>query len=311
MKFKQWNVFFLFLLIFLFIVSYAMAQEKKMEYKELTKEEERVIIHKGTEKPFSGKYNNHDAKGVYTCKRCGSPLYRSDDKFDAGCGWPSFDDEIPGAVRRQLDADGNREEIVCSNCGAHLGHVFLGEGFTDKNVRHCVNSISLQFIPDQKPQTQKAVFAGGCFWGVEYLFQKAEGVVSTRVGYTGGEKENPTYEEVCSGTTGHVEAIEVTFDPSQTSYEDLAKLFFEIHDPTQVNGQGPDIGEQYQSVVFYSSEKQKNTAQKLIEILEKKGYKMATQLRKAGKFWKAESYHQDYYQKTGKTPYCHVRTKRF
>lgn len=282
-----------------------------MDYTKLTEEEERVIVHKGTEKPFSGKYYKHDAKGVYTCKRCGSPLYRSNDKFDSGCGWPSFDDEIPGAVKRQLDADGIRTEITCSNCGAHLGHVFTGEGLTDKNLRHCVNSISLNFIPEQDIQPQNAIFAGGCFWGVEYLFKKATGVISTKVGYTGGHKANPTYEEVCSGTTGHYEAIEVTFDPSQTSYENLAKLFFEIHDPTQKDGQGLDIGEQYQSVVFYNSEKQKNTAQKLIEILEKKGYKVATQLKEADRFWDAESYHQDYYQKTGKTPYCHVRTKRF
>ncbi|MFO7890492.1 MAG: bifunctional methionine sulfoxide reductase B/A protein [bacterium] len=282
-----------------------------MEYNKLTEEEERVIIHKGTEKPFSGKYYKYDATGVYTCKRCSAPLYRSNDKFDSGCGWPSFDDEIPGAVKRQLDADGIRTEITCSNCGAHLGHVFTGEGLTDKNVRHCVNSISLNFISEQDIQSQKAIFAGGCFWGVEYLFKKSKGVISTRVGYTGGHKKNPTYEDVCSGTTGHYEAIEVTFDPSQTTYEDLAKLFFEIHDPTQEHGQGPDIGEQYQSVVFYNSEKQKITAQKLIDLLKKKGYKVTTQLQKAGKFWEAEPYHQDYYQKTGKTPYCHVRTKRF
>jgi len=311
MQFRQYTIYLLLLLIISFIVSYSMAQEKKMEYKKLTKEEEKVIIHKGTEKPFSGKYNNNDVKGVYTCKRCGSPLYRSDDKFDSGCGWPSFDDEIPGAVRRQLDADGVREEIICSNCGAHLGHVFLGEGFTDKNVRHCVNSISLQFIPDQKPQTQKAVFAGGCFWGVEYLFQKEQGVISTRVGYTGGDKENPTYEEVCSGKTGHREAVEITFDPSSITYEDLTRLFFEIHDPTQKNGQGPDIGEQYQSVIFYTNEEQKKTAQKLIDILSEKGYDVVTRLEKAHTFWEAEEYHQDYYQKTGKTPYCHVRIKRF
>ena len=311
MQFRQYTIYLLLLLIISFIVSYSMAQEKKMEYKKLTKEEEKVIIHKGTEKPFSGKYNNNDVKGVYTCKRCGSPLYRSDDKFDSGCGWPSFDDEIPGAVRRQLDADGVREEIICSNCGAHLGHVFLGEGFTDKNVRHCVNSISLQFIPDQKPQTQKAVFAGGCFWGVEYLFQKEQGVISTRVGYTGGDKENPTYEEVCSGKTGHREAVEITFDPSSITYEDLTRLFFEIHDPTQKNGQGPDIGEQYQSVTFYTNEEQKKTAQKLIDILSEKGYDVVTRLEKAHTFWEAEEYHQDYYQKTGKTPYCHVRIKRF
>lgn len=277
----------------------------------LTPEEERVIVRKGTEKPFTGKYLDNKEKGIYTCKRCGTPLYRSENKFESDCGWPGFDDEIPGAVTRIPDPDGLRTEIECAACGGHLGHVFAGEGFTPKNTRHCVNSISLNFIKDGTPQVEKAIFAGGCFWGVEYYLRKAKGVILTRVGYTGGRMENPTYKDVCGHTTGHAEAVEVAFDPSVISFEDLARLFFEIHDPTQVDGQGPDIGDQYRSEIFYLNDSQKGVAERLIGKLKKNGYKVGTRLSKVTTFWKAEEYHQDYYTKSGKQPYCHFPTKRF
>ncbi len=289
-----------------------------MEFKKLTPEEENVIVNKGTERPYSGKYESFTGKGTYVCKRCGAPLYRSEDKFDAGCGWPSFDDEIPGAVKKQTDADGIRTEILCARCGAHLGHLFKGEGLTPKNTRHCVNSISMDFIPatsqtavKQQSATDTAIFAGGCFWGVEYYMMKIKGVISTTVGYTGGHTENPTYEQVCAGNTGHYEAIEVVFDPSKTTYEDVAKLFFEIHDPTQWNHQGPDRGEQYRSAVFYRNQNQKDITEKLISILKKKGYNVVTEVKPAGKFWKAEDYHQDYYNHKGSEPYCHGFVQRF
>ena len=124
--------------------------EKEGQYKKLTAEEEAVIVHKATEMPFTGKYYAFWENGAYVCKRCGAPLYRSESKFEADCGWPSFDDEVAGAVKRTTDADRIGIEITCANCGAHLGHVFIGEGFTKKNVRHCVNSISMDFIPDEK-----------------------------------------------------------------------------------------------------------------------------------------------------------------
>lgn len=288
------------------------AKETHVKYNKLTPEEERVIIHKGTEAPFSGKLYKLTAEGTYTCKRCGAPLYRSEDKFESGCGWPSFDDEIPGAIKRTLDADGHRTEITCARCGAHLGHVFEGEGLTDKNVRHCVNSISMNFVPvDSEVATKKAYFAGGCFWGVEALLQDVDGVVSTTVGFMGGKEQDPSYKEVCYENTGHAETVEVEFDPSKTDFETLARLFFEIHDPTQMDRQGPDVGDQYRSAVFYVDDEQKQITEKLIGILKDKGYDVVTQVAMADHFWPAEEYHQDYYKNNGHQPYCHAYHKRF
>lgn len=308
---KRYIFGFLFLIVFLNDTP-VLVQESTMHYNKLTPEEERIILHKGTERPYSGIYTQHKEKGTYICKRCNTALYRSETKFDSHCGWPSFDDEIEGAVKRITDADGVRTEITCNNCGAHLGHVFTGEGFTEKNTRHCVNSLSMNFISDtHNEKTETAYFAGGCFWGVEYFFQKEEGVVSTRVGYMGGHKKNPTYKEVCSGSTGHAEAIEVVYDPARTTYEKLTRLFFEIHDPTQGNRQGPDIGTQYRSAIFYVTDEQKQIAQKLVDTLQNKGYEVATELNRADTFWGAEKYHQDYYANNGHKPYCHGYVARF
>jgi len=286
-------------------------KQKNMTYNKLTPEEERVIIHKGTERPYTGEYLNNKQPGTYVCRQCDAPLYKSEDKFDSHCGWPSFDDEIPGAVTRVPDADGRRTEIICNNCGAHLGHVFTGEGFTDKDTRHCVNSISLKFIPEQKKEIKKAYFASGCFWGTEYYFMKAPGVAQTAVGFMGGHVDNPTYKEVCQQNTGHLETTEVDYDTSKTSYEDLVKLFFETHDFTQTNGQGPDIGPQYLSCIFYNDAREREIAEKYIKKLTDKGYKVATMLKPASTFWKAEDYHQQYYEHKGSTPYCHVYKKIF
>ncbi|MGL4852962.1 MAG: bifunctional methionine sulfoxide reductase B/A protein [Phocaeicola sp.] len=290
------------------IVASASAQ-KKESMKQLTPEEKYVMEQKGTEAPFTGKYYDFYESGTYSCKKCGAPLYRSTDKFDSGCGWPSFDDEIKGAVKRTLDADGKRIEITCAKCGAHLGHVFEGEQFTPKNIRHCVNSISLEFTP--APEKQTAIFAGGCFWGVEHLMQQQAGVISVESGYIGGKTANPTYEEVCSHNTGHAEAVRIVYNPAKVDYETLAKLFFEIHDPTQLNRQGPDVGDQYRSEVFYENSAQKEIAQKLIEQLHGKGYDVKTKLTKATTFYPAETYHQDYYVRKGTQPYCHMWVKRF
>ena len=296
------------LTLMLFYKGVAMASD---QYTLLNENEKRVIINKGTEAPFSGDLLNDKREGTYVCRQCGAALYYSKDKFDSGCGWPSFDDEIAGAVLRIPDADGRRIEIICANCKGHLGHVFEGEGFTDKNTRHCVNSISMDFIPGKLTLEEKAIFAGGCFWGVEYYMQQIEGVKSVVSGYTGGRLDDPTYRDVSSGNTGHYEAVEITFDPLIVDYETLAKMFFEIHDPTQKNGQGPDIGKQYRSAVFYLDDEQRVIAERLIDHLKNNGYKVATKLLPVKTFYPAEDYHQDYYFKKGRAPYCHGYVKRF
>ncbi len=285
-----------------------------MKFNKLTSEETYVIEEKGTERPFTGKYTDNKTAGTYLCKKCNNPLYKSNDKFDSHCGWPSFDDEIEGAVARKLDADGRRTEITCSKCDAHLGHVFVGEGFTNKNTRHCVNSISMNFVPVEIKAGQnleRAIYAGGCFWGVEYFLQNERGVVCTTVGYTGGLTDNPTYADVCSKTTQHAEVVEVYFDPNVISYEKLTRIFFEIHDPTQVNRQGPDVGDQYRSEIFYMNDEQKKIATDLIKLLKNKGFNVVTKLTEVQEFFPAEAEHQDYYLHKGTRPYCHFRSDRF
>ncbi|MBA3661807.1 MAG: bifunctional methionine sulfoxide reductase B/A protein [Gammaproteobacteria bacterium] len=271
-----------------------------------------IIKDKHTERPRTGELNETKLPGTYLCRQCGLALFRADSKFASSCGWPSFDAEIANHVKEISDDDGVRTEIVCARCAAHLGHVFRGEGFTLKNVRHCVNSLSLDFVPIQNVNdTEEAIFAAGCFWGVEFYLKKIEGVLKTEVGYIGGDRKSPSYEQICTGDTGHYEAIRVIFDPSIVSYETLTRAFFEIHDPTQSDGQGPDRGSQYLSAIFYYDPQQKQTAVNLIKQLERKGLTVRTQILPVQVFWRAEKYHQDYYQKTGKTPYCHFYTKRF
>lgn len=275
----------------------------------LTPQEASVILYKGTERPFTGRYNNHFEKGIYACRQCGAALFVSDDKFRSGCGWPAFDDAINGAVKRIPDADGRRMEIVCAHCGGHLGHVFEGEQLTPKDTRYCVNSIAMEFVPLEALEC--AVLAGGCFWGMETMMRAREGVLLAQCGYTGGTTKNPSYEEVCSGKTGHYEAVRVCFDKRKVSYGEIVKWFFEGHDFSQADGQGPDIGEQYRSAIFYANDAQKAQAEQIVEQLRKKGYSVATQLLPLKDFYSAEAYHQGYYQRTGKQPYCHRHRKIF
>lgn len=282
-----------------------------MKMPPLTDQEKQVIQNKGTERPFMGQYVNTTDKGVYICRQCGAPLYLSETKFESHCGWPSFDDEIPGAVRRQVDADGRRTEILCAHCDGHLGHVFTGEKYTEKDTRYCVNSVSMVLVPYAKAPIERAIFAGGCFWGVEHQFRQVPGVVAVRSGYTGGTLAKPAYRQVCTGKSGHAEAVEVFYDASKVKYEKLARLFFEIHDPTARNRQGPDFGPQYRSAVFYLGMEQKQIAEKLIDLLRQRGFKVVTEVTPASTFWAAEDYHQDYMTKNPNRPSCHIRVNRF
>jgi peptide methionine sulfoxide reductase msrA/msrB len=280
--------------------------------KSLPHEIRHIVVNKGTEYPGSGEYEDNETPGTYLCRQCGLGLFRAEHKFPSGCGWPSFDLEIEGAVKRIPDKDGRRTEILCSRCDAHLGHVFKGEMMTYLNTRHCVNSLSIDWVSDTAVlDSEEIILAAGCFWGVEYYMQKYPGVLKTEVGYIGGLKDNPTYKEVCNKTTGHLEAVRVVFDPETVSTEQILKYFFEIHDQSQNNGQGPDLGPQYLSAIFYYTNEQQNTAGNVIELLKSNGYKVATSIREMSIFWKAETYHQDYYTQNNHSPYCHSWTKKF
>lgn len=278
----------------------------------LTPLQKRIICHKATEYPNTGEYNEIMTKGTYLCRRCGLALFRAASQFHSGCGWPSFDEEIAGAVKTEPDSDGRRLEILCMRCDAHLGHVFTGEHFTHKNIRHCVNSASIDFVADTHVlDTEEAIVAGGCFWGVEHFLKKLPGVLKAESGYSGGIKENPSYEQICQGNTGHYEVVRVVFDKAKIDYRQVIKRFFEIHDPTQRNGQGPDLGMQYQSAIFYYDEEQKSDAEELISLLKRRGFDVATKLLPVQTYWPAEAYHQQYYDKHQKLPYCHRPEARF
>ena len=299
------------LLLQLIMLTFVACQGEKMDTN-LTQQEYQVLQKSATEYPGTGFYNDFEKSGTYKCRQCGTELFTSHDKFSSSCGWPSFDDAIEGKVATR--PDGDRTEIVCANCGGHLGHIFEGELLTPKNRRYCVNSLSLAFEADKPSTVDTAYFAGGCFWGVAYYFEKVDGVIDAISGYMGGTKPNPTYKEVSTGKTGYIETVAVTYDPQKVTYEELAQLFFEIHDPTQANGQGPDIGSQYLSAVFVHDDQEKLTTQSLINRLKLNGYDVVTSVYTITdelKFYPAESYHQDYYIRRNKTPYCHARKVRF
>ena len=272
-----------------------------------------VLREKGTEKPFSGKWLLNNDSGTYTCAGCGNPLFDASRKFDAHCGWPSFDEEIAGGkitTRTDQSHGMSRTEINCARCGGHLGHLF-DDGPSSTGKRYCVNSLSLEFTK----QTANAALAdtltlgGGCFWCIEAVFEKLEGVLKVESGYSGGVVANPSYEAVCSGNTGHAEVVQIIFDPNQTSTTEILKVFFTVHDPCTMNRQGADVGSQYRSVVFYRNAAQKATAVAIIDELSKSGaYRspIVTAVEAFSIFYAADSSHQDYYRNNPNGAYCRM-----
>lgn len=288
-------------------------QKSEEEWKKVLSEEEYYILReKGTERPYTGKFLMHKENGTYTCRACGNELFSSDSKFDSHCGWPSFDKEIAaGKIKTQEDNSlgMRRVEIMCARCGGHLGHVF-DDGPTATGLRYCVNSVSLGFEPASSASTMDTLtLGGGCFWCIEAIYQMVDGVKSVQSGYSGGSNNNPTYEQVCTGATGHAEVVQIVYDTTKARMEDVLKVFFTVHDPTTLNRQGADVGIQYRSVIFYRNERQKQIAERVIaELNAAKVYDnpIVTQVTPFAKFWKAEDYHQNYFRQNSNKPYCQM-----
>ncbi len=314
-----------------------MENFKKPEPSELKKtlspEQFAVTQQCGTEPPFRNAYWNNHKPGIYVDVVSGEALFSSLDKFDSGTGWPSFTQPVKGTdivEKKDREFGMVRTEVRSKAADSHLGHVFEDGPEEKGGMRYCINSASLKFIPVEDmekagygpylepfvkaglvnaPVRETAILAGGCFWGMEEILRQIPGVIKTTVGYSGGTTANPTYEDVTTGRTGHAEAIEVVFDPARLSYESLLDYFFRMHDPTTLNRQHNDVGTQYRSAIFHTSDAQKLAAEKAKAKWDKSGKfrrPITTEITAATKFYSAEDYHQKYLVKNPGGYTCHV-----
>ena len=268
-----------------------------------------------TERAFTGTMWKSETKGTYYCAACGLKLFKSDQKFVSSCGWPSFfeQDNKNSITFKDDNSYGMRRiEALCGRCDSHLGHLF-DDGPEPTGKRYCMNAVSLDFVPDaianqNKDNLETITIGGGCYWCVEAVYENLTGVEKVVSGFAGGNVENPSYEEVCSGTTGAAEVVEITYDKTKTNLDEIFQVFFTVHDPTTLNRQGADVGTQYRSVIFYKNEEQKKAAESIIAELNKEVFnnKIVTTLEPFEAFYKAKDYHQNYYENNKNQPYCQM-----